>query len=86
MIARTYGGKFVFARVWNAFPWAVELTADPFYTHLLQYGRGPAPIPFPREDVFFDSPEARAAVERGNVPGKELLRRYEPVCLTLAAS
>jgi len=77
VIALTYGGKYVFARVWAAYPWAIELTADPHFGDLLRYRMGPMPIPFPREDVYFMDPGPANAVTEGRMPEKAELRKFE---------
>jgi len=78
VIARTFGGGFTFARIWAVYPWAIELTADPYFRHLLRHRLAPPPVPFPPEDVFVDEPGARAAIEAGRLPSEAILRKYTP--------
>jgi hypothetical protein len=77
VIVKTHGGRYVFARIWAVFPWAIELTADPHFRHLLRRRIAPRPIPFPPEDVYIDNQGARAAIEAGKSPESATLRRYE---------
>jgi hypothetical protein len=78
VIAKVYGGRYVFARVWATSAASVELTADPYYRALLGGANAPIPIPFPADEVFFDDAIPRAEIEAGREPSQETLRRWRP--------
>lgn len=78
VIAKVHGGKYVFARVWAVFPWAVELTADPHFRELLKGRQAPSPIPFPLDEVYCSDPIPSAEILDGRQPLAAELRIWAP--------
>lgn len=76
VIVRAFNGAYLLRRVWEAHPWAVEVTGDAQYQDLAAGRKAPSPIPFPIEEVFLAEGAALAAVRAGKPVDPSTLRPW----------